>query len=191
MACFEKDHYEDAEFVHLDESGVIEGIDFYRCTFQNAAFQSASFTGCSFDRCEFLQCNLSLLKINQTSFSNARFADCKLVGIDWSTPAGIFTAAFTGCLLDSALFANMNLKQFAFTSCSLVDAMFHKTNLTRAVFDDCDLTRCLFSHANLTQADFTTSRNYSISAEDNTLRKTRFSLPEAVSLLANLDIVLK
>jgi len=43
----------------------------------------------------------------------------------------------------------------------------------------------------LSFTDFTTSRNYQISSEQNILKKTKFSLPEAVSLLANLDVVIK
>jgi hypothetical protein len=42
----------------------------------------------------------------------------------------------------------------------------------------------------LTQADFTGATNYAIAASLNTLKKTKFSLPEAMSLLYSLDIIL-
>ena len=45
-------------------------------------------------------------------------------------------------------------------------------------------------HANLTEADFTGAKNYAIAPGMNTLKKTKFSLPEAMSLLYNLDIKL-
>jgi len=42
----------------------------------------------------------------------------------------------------------------------------------------------------LTEADFTGAKNYAIAASSNTLKKTKFSLPEAMGLLYSLDIVL-
>ena len=53
------------------------------------------------------------------------------------------------------------------------------------------LTDSRFNHTNLTEADFSDATHYNISAVDNTLKKTRFSLPEAISLLYSLDIILK
>ncbi len=58
-------------------------------------------------------------------------------------------------------------------------------------FEDCDFVGCQFHQTDLSSADFTTARNYFMNAESNKLKKTKFSLPEAVSLLANLDIELK
>jgi hypothetical protein len=43
---------------------------------------------------------------------------------------------------------------------------------------------------NLTEADFTGAVNYTIAANLNTLKKTKFSLPAAMSLLYSLDIEL-
>jgi hypothetical protein len=43
---------------------------------------------------------------------------------------------------------------------------------------------------NPTEADFTGATNYAISASHNTLRETKFSLPEVMALLSYLDIVL-
>lgn len=63
-------------------------------------------------------------------------------------------------------------------------------SLKHAVFAQCDLAGAQFGSAALGFADFTTARNYFVDARSNTLRKTRFSLPEAASLLGNFDIVL-
>jgi hypothetical protein len=43
----------------------------------------------------------------------------------------------------------------------------------------------------LTAADFNDARNYAIDVKQNRLKKTKFALPEAVSLLKGLDIVLR
>jgi fluoroquinolone resistance protein len=53
-----------------------------------------------------------------------------------------------------------------------------------------DFSNSRFQHTNLTEADFTGATNYAIAASLNTLKKTKFSLPEAMSLLYSLDIIL-
>lgn len=72
-----------------------------------------------------------------------------------------------------------------------MDAAFSDCKLARVKFDDCDFAGCQFHQTDLSNADFTSSRNYFMNAETNKLKKTKFSLPEAVSLLANLEIELK
>ena len=85
----------------------------------------------------------------------------------------------------------MNLSKHTFTKCTFLDASFMDTKLCHAVFDGCDLSRCTFDNTDLSHADFSTSFNYFMSANTNTLRKTVFSLPEAISLLHNFNIILK
>jgi len=114
-----------------------------------------------------------------------------MLGVSWGGAGGFLSASYDGCLLNNNVFADMNLTRFKFSSCFLVEASFSNTKMRYSVFDDCDLSQCQFHQADLSFADFTTSRNYYMNATTNTLRKTLFSLPEAVSLLANLDIVLK
>ena len=77
------------------------------------------------------------------------------------------------------------------TRCLAKDVDFAEADLTQANCTGTDFTDSRFNHTNLTEADFTDATHYNISATDNTLKKTRFSLPEAVSLLYSLDIILK
>jgi len=190
MGVFEKDGYENETFAHVEWQGDLEGVEFYNCLFAHSSFQACRLIGCSFDNCTFVQSNLSLVEIMNTSFLDTRFSECKMIGIAWSAVGGLLSAAYEGCNLNNNIFSDMNLTKFRFTSCSLEEASFQHTKLWRAVFDDCDLARCRFTQADLSFADFTTSRNYFMDAENNTLHKTRFSLPEALSLLDNLDIVI-
>jgi uncharacterized protein YjbI with pentapeptide repeats len=76
------------------------------------------------------------------------------------------------------------------TKCVAREADFTQCDLTRANFAGTDFAACHFWHTNLTEADFVGATNYAIAAASNTLKKTRFSLPEAISLLRGLDIVL-
>lgn len=191
MMQFEDTDYEDATFENVQWKNELEDIEFYNCVFTGSSFQSCRLIGCSFDNCEFVGCNLSLVEIAHTAFLNARFTDCKMLGIAWNSVNGFLTASYDRCILNNNIFSDMNLSKFRFTSCSLVETLFHHTKLRYAVLDDCDLSGCQFSQADLSFADFTTSRNYYIDARENTLHKTEFSLPEAASLLNNLDIILK
>jgi uncharacterized protein YjbI with pentapeptide repeats len=68
---------------------------------------------------------------------------------------------------------------------------FIEVNLTAAAFLRCDLAKAVFERSNLEKTDFTTSWSYSINPEANKLKKTKFSLPEVVGLLSNLDIVIE
>jgi len=191
MVLFEDDSYENETFEDVVWSDDLDNIEFYKCTFKNSSFQSSRLIECSFDSCEFIQCNLSLIEIKYTSFIDVKFTDCKILGVNWSTAGGFFSASYDGCILNNNFFSDMNLTRFKFSSCYFVEASFFNTKMMHSVFDECDLSRCQFHQVDLSFANFTTSRNYYMNAATNTLRNTAFSLPEAVSLLANLDIVLK
>jgi uncharacterized protein YjbI with pentapeptide repeats len=191
MADFDEDGYENETFAHVEWRGDLEDVEFYNCLFAHSSFQSCRLMGCSFDSCTFVQSNLSLVEILNTSFLDARFSECKMIGVAWSAVGGFLSAIYDRCNLNNNIFSDMNLTRFKFTSCSLEEASFQHTKLRHAVFDDCDLARCRFTQTDLSFADFTTSRNYFMDAEHNTLHKTRFSLPEAVSLLENLDIEIR
>lgn len=191
MPFGDSDSFERAEFSHVALDDDLEDVVFYRCVFNNISFQSKRLSECVFDECSFVQCNLSLVEIAGSVFTDVRFSECKLLGVNWSGTGGFLTASYDGCIMENNLFADMNLSKFRFTGCRLTNAAFSNTKLQKAVFDECDLAQCQFHNVDLTCADFRTSRNYYMNAESNVLRKTRFSLPEAVSLLANLDIVLE
>lgn len=190
MTIFGEGYYENEVFENVQCMDDLESVEFVDCVFKNSSLQSCRFIECSFDGCEFIRCNLSLTEIIHTSFLNAVFAECKMVGVNWSAVGGFLTASYDGCILNNNSFSDMNLTKFRFTSCSFVEASFHNTKLAHAVFDDCNLDCCQFSQTDLSHADFRTSRNYYMDSAANTFHKTRFSLPEAVSLLKNLDIVL-
>ena len=77
------------------------------------------------------------------------------------------------------------------SNCSVINSNFEETDLSRADCMKSDFKNALFSRTNLTETNFIGAVNYAISSQANTLKKTRFSLPEAISLLYNLDIVLE
>lgn len=118
------------------------------------------------------------------------FNGSKLLGINWGSAGPVIRAEYINCLMDNCAFSGMNLTKVKFESCSLKEASFSNCKLVNVKMDECDFSGCQFHKTDLSKADFSSSRNYYINAETNILKKTKFSLPEAVSLLANLNIEL-
>ena len=82
------------------------------------------------------------------------------------------------------------LPEISLQECVARDVDFREADFTQADFTDTDFSESLFVNSNLTEVDFTNAKNYNIDASLNVLKKTKFSLPEAMSLLHSLDIVL-
>lgn len=191
MAPLEGEH-EGETFAGIEaDKTTLRSASFFQCSFRNASLQYAKLIDCTFEQCVFDCCNLSLAQFQSTRVVGTKFVNSKLSGINWSTPSGVFSASFNGCVMDLCSFSSMNLSRYKFISCSFRDASFMDTKLAHATFEECDLSNCAFHNTDLSHADFSTSFNYFMSAETNRFHKTIFALPEAVSLLSNFDITLK
>jgi len=189
--------YYSEEFKKLDLRGaLVEGKTFQDCAFTKCAFGEAVFQSCEFHNCTFQSCDLSLAKLPGCSLKGLKFKDCQLIGVDWTQTgwaAGktVFKPAdFNGCVLNYAVFMGLDLKGAALRSCIAREASFEEANLSGADCRGTDFSGSRFNRTNLTEADLRGALNYAISPAENILKKTRFSLPEAMSLLYALDIVL-
>jgi uncharacterized protein YjbI with pentapeptide repeats len=76
-------------------------------------------------------------------------------------------------------------------NCVAIEVDFRDADLSKADFTGSDLSNSIFISTNLREADLSQARNYSIDPGKNTLSQTKFSLPEAMSLLYSMDIVLE
>lgn len=173
----------------------IESKEFYDCTFVACAFTETVFRNCRFVTCTFKNCDLSLLRVPNCSFINTVFEDSKVIGVDWTEaiwPKGKFLdlITFSKCVINHSTFIGLNLKKIKVIECVAHEVDFREADLSQADFSHTDLAGSLFINTNLTRSDLTHARNYTINAGLNTLKKTKFSLPEAMSLLHSLDIVL-
>jgi fluoroquinolone resistance protein len=192
MQILDDSTVENEHFDHLErKDGSLSDVSFYNCTFTRSSFEYTVLIDCLFEKCSFEDCNLSLVKIQGSKFIDTIFIRSKLLGINWSSLSGVFSASFQDCSLSSNVFVDMNLNKYKFSECILTEASFINTKLRYTIFENCDLNNCQFNNTDLSHASFETSRNYFINPSTNTLRKTIFSLPEAVSLLGNFDIILK
>jgi fluoroquinolone resistance protein len=187
---------EGRSFSGLDLHGQEIGFkEFYSCVFRKCSFLETTLRNCRFVDCEFRECNLSLCRVMDCSFSNTRFQDSQVIGVDWteaSWPKRGFlrTVDFRSCALNHSTFIGLSLRGIELTGCVARDVDFTEADLSRADLTHTDFSQSRFLHTDLTEADLTGATNYSIAPTRNVLKKTRFSLPEAVSLLYGLDIIL-
>jgi fluoroquinolone resistance protein len=187
------------------ESGSFKNLDFSKrefkskeitdTTFTRCVFAEASFVECRFQNCTFNKCDLSMLRVKSSQFSEVQFEECKTIGINWTEASWqksgfLRLIDFNNCTLNYSSFFGLKLKNIKITRFVAREVDFGEADLTGGLFDGTDFAGSLFMHTDLTEADLANATGYSISAKNNVLKKTRFSLPEAVSLLYGLDIVL-
>jgi uncharacterized protein YjbI with pentapeptide repeats len=168
---------------------------FYECAFSDCSFVETTFAQCRFVGCDFQDCDLSLFNPVGSIFSGVSFSSSKLVGVDWTHAAWSETQIdtplhFENCLLNHSTFYGLGLEQAKFSSCAARDVDFRECCLVRADFGGTALEKSLFSHTDLTGADLSRARNYAINPQVNILTGAKFSMPEALSLIYNLDIEL-
>ncbi|TKC01782.1 pentapeptide repeat-containing protein [Pedobacter cryotolerans] len=163
---------------------------FEDCTFKNSDLSEANFYGCNFVKCTFINCNLSMVKFAQIGLDNIQFTDCKMVGADFSNAKDfLFGINFSKCILDYAAFMKKKNRKAKFENCSLKGADFSEADLTDTKFINCDFDRAIFMQSTLNGANFSSSFNYVIDPEKNTLRKAKFAQSGLAGLLTNYGII--
>lgn len=183
------------EFKNLNlSSKEIVGKDFDDCSFENCNFNAISFKQCRFVGCSFKYCDLSLMSVLDSKFSDVRFEDCKIIGVDWTKAfwgsLTIRPMKFHKCVLNDSSFWGLNLSWMQLKECEAKEVDFREANLQKVDFDFTDFEKALFRNTNLTDANFTNARNFDIDIQTNKLKGAKFSRYEAVRLLGGLGIEL-
>jgi uncharacterized protein YjbI with pentapeptide repeats len=191
-----KTRYTDQVFKELQLDGIqILSSEFFDCVFSDCSFAKSVFQKCRFVNCAFQGCDLSLAQVPQSIFSSARFEDSKIIGINWAQAdwpiAGLGKPIiFIKTAISHCTFIGLSLKGIQVKECVAVDVDFREADLSQADFAGTDLSKSMFSNTNLSEADLSQTRNYLIDPAQNVLKGAKFSLPEAMSLLYNMDIIL-
>lgn len=190
--------YSNARFENETLSGVeVNAVCLDGCVFDTCDFSESSFVDCTFNNCSFVDCNLLLVKIPNTNFNTVKFERCDMIGIDWTVARWfrstkkkkqIFPVLFESCRLNHSIFVGLNLVNAVFVDCIIKEAFFEDSLMEGCAFKKCDLENSIFKNTNLRGADLSTSKNYDIDACQNNVKKAKFSLPEAMSLIYSLDI---
>src|SRR5690606_15789656 len=170
---------------------VLVGSILVGCRFVDCALDEMSFRGSHLSECRFERCDLSLADFTDTVFQGVEFEECRLTGNHFDTlktgALGVM-ASFGGSDLSYCSFRKMDLTACSFTDCTTADAEFVQCELEGVSFAGTDLTRCTFHANNLMSADLRTARNYTISPFGNRVKGMKVSMPEALSLLLQLDV---
>jgi uncharacterized protein YjbI with pentapeptide repeats len=189
---FERDTYFQETFSKLaltEEtlySKVFDECDFIDCVLIGCRFEKCRLLNCKFDKCD-----LSNIIPMNSEFREVKFTNCKAIGIDWTRAGKIKELNFTECLLNYSNFRLLKLPETVIKKCEVKDADFIETDLKDSIFSSSNLENSIFFKTDLSGVDFTHATNYTIDVNNNKLKKTRFSLPEALSLLSNLDIIVE
>jgi uncharacterized protein YjbI with pentapeptide repeats len=189
--------YYDQHFAALETHGIdLQAVEFNDCILEGSNFSEGRLSGCRWVDSTFRNCDLSLVDFSGSAFSGVHFEDCKLVGInwtlaDWDHPRLDDRLHFKGCNLNHSTFIGLKLHQLKILDCQATNLDFRGADLRQADFSGSDLAGTLFGETDLRQADFREAKNYSLSPLDNKITRAAFSLPEAMSLLYQLDIHLE
>jgi fluoroquinolone resistance protein len=172
--------------------------EFNSCSFIKCVFDEAVFEHCTFRSCTFKDCEMNLVRVPGSTFTENSFENSRLVGVNWTESSLAHSkitfgkpASFSGCALNHSIFMWLTLKDIFMVKCTAHDVDFSEANLANARCTGTDFANSRFWHTDLSGADFRGATNYTIAANLNTLKKTKFSLPEAMALLYSLDILLE
>ncbi len=162
------------------------------CIFDNCDFSSSDFSDSLFEECVFKDCHLSNIQVNNTKFQNCTIRDSIVMGLDFSAMSRILLSInFIGCNLGHTQFLDLDLRKFTFEQCRFPDTMFVNCDMTGLILDGADLESTLFENCILKKCDFTTAKNYKINPSDNDVKDAKFTMPDVLSFLTPLGIVVE
>ncbi len=179
----------------LEPGGEVLSSEFHDCLFLHCSFAQSILRRCRFVNCVLRECDLSLVQVPGSRFTSTRFEKCKVIGVNWSAADWPSTGlanplGFVDCALSHSTFMGLTLPGMEIKDCVALDVDFREADLSGADFAGTDLAQSLFANTNLSEADLSRARNYHIDPGQNTLKRARFSLPEVMSLLRSMDIVI-
>lgn len=170
---------------------IFDAAEYNDCTFKQCDLANTDMKNIRFVECRFESCNLSNVSLASSELHEVSFTNCKLTGTDFSIiNPFMFAADFSECVLEYVSFARLPMKKMRFHECNLKHAFFDESNLAEARFLRCDLENAAFNHTNLTKADLSTSYNFIIDPNENTIKKAKFSHDGVIGLLHSFDIII-
>ena len=190
MNFTEKSYYLE-KFEHLAMADVvIRSKSYEECEFIGSSFIGCTFEKSKFLNCKFVECVLSAVVPLDCRFNGVRFINSKVIGVDWTKAEKIRDLEFYQSQINYSSFRLLALPKIRILKCESREVDFTETDLSHGDFKGTDFEKSRFFKTNLAHADFKGAKNYYIDARVNTLKQTKFSLPEALSLLSGLDIIL-
>jgi fluoroquinolone resistance protein len=189
---FSKNYYYKETFTRetcLKES--FKAIEFEECRFIGCSFIECKFQKWKFIESTFSECILSAVIPMENRFRDVKFSKCKVIGIDWTKTDELSDLDFSDCQINFSNFSMLILPKTRIVRCEAKEVDFTETDLSNGDFQNTDFEKSRFFKTNLFGANFKGAVNYYIDIKNNSIKKARFSLPEALSLLNSLDIIIE
>ena len=179
--------------IHDEQWARSGALTFYESPveFNNCSFVDCKFEKCKFINCKFNGCMISAITPTDSRFVEVSFSNSKVMGFDWTRAQQIREICFKNCQINYSNFRLLKLPKLRVIDCEAKETDFTESDLREGVFTNTDFERSTFSKTNLTKANFQGAKNYFIDARYNTIKKAQFSLPEALSLLRGMDVVIE
>ena len=188
---FAKNAYYQERLSKLSSSNeTIKNKEFEECEFNECSFVDCKFEKCKFINCKFISCTLSAVTPTDCRFVEVNFSSSKVMGIDWTKAQHIEDISFEACQINYSNFRLLKLPKLKVVNSEAKEVDFTETGLEGSDFSDTDFEGSVFSKTNLTKANFRGAKSYYIDARYNKVKKAQFSLPEALSLLNSLDVII-
>lgn len=176
--------------INFEESPLPRG-EYEYCTFNNCNFANSDLSSIKFIDCTFKNCNLSLAKTVNTIFREAKFLDCKMLGLRFDSCSDFgLSFSFENCTLNHSTFFKKKIKKTIFKNSQLQEIDFTECDLTESKFDNCDLMDAHFERSILEKADFRTASNLALDPEINRIKKAKFSLSQLPGMFIKYDIII-
>lgn len=184
--------YRAATFEKIDAAGLaLDELEFDACVFRGCALTRATLKRWRLLDCRFVDCDLTAARLTGARLRGVAFKNCRAGGVNWSGASSLDDLSFEHCVLDHGVFTGAKLPRFSAIDCRIREADFGDADVRGAVFARSDLAAARFFGADLSGADLRGAYDYLIDARETKLKKARVSLPEAVALLAGIDVVLE
>jgi uncharacterized protein YjbI with pentapeptide repeats len=181
-----------ATFEKLAAAGrAFEGLEFDSCVFRDCDLSKAALKRWRLVDCRFEHCDLTAARLTASRLRGTRFENCRAGGVNWAGATTLDDVFFHHCLLDHGMFNGAKLPRFCAVDCRLREADFSDAELHGADLTRSDLAAARFAGADLTGADLRGAFGYAIDARATKMKNARVSLPEAVALLAGLDVAVE
>ena len=175
-----------------DARHLLGHTEFDEFRFVNCDFSGADFSRLRFTDCLFEHCNLTTAKLAGTALQNVAFADCKLLGLQFTACRDmLFGVHFDHCQLRYASFAGRTMPGTRFVGCTMEEADFADADLSAAVFQDCALAGAVFQNTRLAEADFRSATGFIIDPESNVITGAHFTLNGLLGVVAKYKLVVE
>jgi len=186
-----KDSYYQEKINQLQLNGdTYRLIEFEECEINGCSLIDCKFEKCKFISCSFTDCIISSVGAGESRFMDVSFSRCKVMGFNWVKAVRIQDLNFSDCQINYSNFKTLEIPKLKIVNCEAKEVDFTEADLSGGIFTNTDFEGSVFFKTNLAEADFRNAKNYAIDVRFNTLRKTRFSSPEVITLLGSLDIII-